>query len=721
MSQDFRDANLQGKSFEGQDLSGADFSYAHIQGVDFSDAKLVGADFSQAQAGLQDQWVFTLVAASLILAFVAGLDSAWSGASVGVFLVPQGNYGLDFLFGILALLVLIIYGFVVAQRGWGTEAGGLAVILAATITFVAAVSGPNMGASVVIQAVQIAGTVAGVMAGTLATTATQLLAGKRISGAVIVLALLGSAFGAGLGIPQDKPSTLIPGALGAVIMTIALIGLSVYATNRALAGDSRYALIRSIAIALCATKGTNFQNANLTETNFSQAKLKHTDLRGATLTNTNWYQAESLEYARTSRTYLADSRIRELLVTKDGKAKNFDRYDLRELNLQNGNFADASFIGADLSEANLEKADLSRAKLVQAQLYRTNLTHTCLTGAYIQDWAISTDTTLEGIKCDYIYMKLPTPGDPDPWRKPDDRQEIFKEGDFSDFIAPIVKTLDLYRQQNIDPRRVAGTFTTLDLYHYEGIDPSAAAIALKQLAEAHPEADLEVVALEGRGEEKVRLQARVAEEVDRSGLSAEYFSRYREISSLPYSDLQALLTGIAEKDERIRSLEDMVMTAIKSNKSYIETYYTLGDTVSEKRSINFQADGNIGDVSGIVGGDVSGVLNLGTISGNVTNAINQLPTSSDPDKPGLKELLAQLQTAIEAETELPPDDKAEALEQVKVLAEAGQKPEDSALQKAAKTAMKILKGTVATLSETSKLVEICSKLLPIVSPLLLLV
>jgi hypothetical protein len=86
-----------------------------------------------------------------------------------------------------------------------------------------------------------------------------------------------------------------------------------------------------------------------------------------------------------------------------------------------------------------------------------------------------------------------------------------------------------------------------------------------------------------------------------------------------------------------------------------------------------------------------------------------------------KELLTQLQKAIETESELPNEDKAEALEQVKTLAEAGQTPEDSNLQKAAKTAMKILKGTTSGLSETTKLVLECSKLLPAISALLMLV
>ncbi len=132
--------------------------------------------------------------------------------------------------------------------------------------------------------------------------------------------------------------------------------------------------------------------------------------------------------------------------------------------------------------------------------------------------------------------------------------------------------------------------------------------------------------------------------------------------------------------------------------------------MSENPSINIQA-----------GRDISGVVNLGTISGSVTNTINQLSASPAPEKPGIKELLTQLQAAIEAESELPDEDKAEALEQVKTLAEAGQKPEDNVLQKAAKTSMKILKGTVASLPDAAKLAESCTKLLPAIATLLALV
>jgi len=398
----------------------------------------------------------------------------------------------------------------------------------------------------------------------------------------------------------------------------------------------------------------------------------------------------------------------------------FDRYDLQGINLKNACLTDTSFVGANLSEANLQEADLSRAKLVQAQLYRAELSNACLTGAYIQDWAISPDTKLEGVCCDYIYMRLPTADDPDPWRKPDNRQETFREGDFADFIAPIIKTLGLYKSQTVDMRNVANQFKTLDLFHHGGLDPSAAAIAIRQLAENHPEAELELFALEGRGHEKIRLQAKVSGNANQSELYQEYFQTYSRIKSLPFSDLQMMLAGVEEKDERIRSLEKLLENALTQPRFYVETY-TEGDYVMSQSKGNVNISGVQGNVSGVAAAGenqtMTGVA-LGAISGSVTNTINRIPESSDPSQPSLKELLTQLQKAIEIESELPDEDKVEALEQVKTLAEAGQNPEDSGLKKAAKTAMKVLKGTVSGLPEVTKVVAECAKLLPAIAALL---
>ena len=182
---------------------------------------------------------------------------------------------------------------------------------------------------------------------------------------------------------------------------------------------------------------------------------------------------------------------------------------------------DASFIAANLSEANLQDADLSRAKLVQAQLDSTDFTGATLTGAYIKDWGITNDTKFDGVRCEYVYMRLPTKENPDPLRKPDNREEVFADGEFGDFIKPI--------------------FDTLDLYHNQGVDPRAIAISFNQLAENHPDADLQIVGMEVRGEDKFLLRAKTAPDADKSELSAEYIAIYNELKALAEKELQKLI------------------------------------------------------------------------------------------------------------------------------------------------------------------------------------
>jgi len=163
--------------------------------------------------------------------------------------------------------------------------------------------------------------------------------------------------------------------------------------------------------------------------------------------------------------------------------------------------------------------------------------------------------------------------------------------------------------------------------------------------------------------------------------------------------------------------------AISSQKVYAKNYYNHVETMTENKG-NVNISGVQGNVSGIAAAGenqtMTGVA-LGQISGVVTNSIGQLQSTNTPEATQLATLLEQLQSAIENESHLAPEDKAEAMEQVKTLAEAGQNPEDNVLQKTAKTALKILKGTIASLPDAAKLVESCTKLLPAITTLLSLI
>jgi hypothetical protein len=110
-------------------------------------------------------------------------------------------------------------------------------------------------------------------------------------------------------------------------------------------------------------------------------------------------------------------------------------------------------------------------------------------------------------------------------------------------------------------------------------------------------------------------------------------------------------------------------------------------------------------------------INLGNINGDLNNTINQLNELGNPETEVLAELLVKIQELLESETSLKPDDKAEALEQVKILAEAGKNPTEGKMQKAAKTAVRILKGIISELSTATKLVEGLNNLLPEISKL----
>lgn len=103
------------------------------------------------------------------------------------------------------------------------------------------------------------------------------------------------------------------------------------------------------------------------------------------------------------------------------------------------------------------------------------------------------------------------------------------------------------------------------------------------------------------------------------------------------------------------------------------------------------------------------------ISGTVAESINQLPASPDPTKPGIKELLSQLTEAISTSSDLNDEDRTEALQQVKTLADAGKDPNDGAMKKMARTAVKILQGTVSGLPDVAKLADACSKFLPLIT------
>ena len=513
--------------------------------LNFTGAILRDTKFCHAKAGLQRRWTIFLVMLSWLLGGISGFFSSFAGAMVS-FLILNGDHFLYKIAGWASLIVLFVYLRVIIsfgiQASVATVAGGFAVAIGGILAFaIASFVGGEF-------AIAIAGVFA--IAATLTIAATFAVAVAVAFAIARGLAVIG-VFLFGLAFPIFGPFTIVSSVSKgyavafAVGFTVVFFLVGIYIAFAALKGEDKYGSIRELAIAIAAFKGTSFENADLTDANFTQGTLKSTNFCKAKLTRTYFRRVKMLDRVSWGTSYLKNAKLRQVLITGYGQEFNFDNCDLREVNLKGANLADASFISTDLREANLQDADLSRAKLVETQLGGTDFTGSILTGAYIEDWGITNNSIFTGVKCEYVYMRLPTKNNPDPLRKPDNLQEIFADGEFGDFIKPI--------------------FDTLDLYHNQGVDPRAIAISLKQLVENNPEAGLRIVGMEVKGENNFLLRAKIATGTDKSELSANYFENYNQLKGLPAAEMKLLL---AEQDSRISNVENMVQTALQSSDYY---------------------------------------------------------------------------------------------------------------------------------------------------------
>ncbi|WP_017303307.1 pentapeptide repeat-containing protein [Spirulina subsalsa] len=681
MSTDFSGQNLCGASFQNQDLRGADFSRADVRSADFRGANLAEANFSHARTGLQGRWALTLIVGCGLLSGSCALISAFMGSIV--FNVLQNLHPGDILIGVVEVVVLgIFYGMTVRQglpkaTGALVAMGFWVVILAWATAWAGAGAGSNPVIIAVIMGVALAIGVGTTLGVAVSAALAMAVAGFGAVAATELLALLGTIPGAMAGANVQIGTIPLPGNEVKLLSLIwagvgAMVGT--YVGWQALSGDRKQAFIYNLAIALAAIKGTNFQGANLSYANFYQAELKGLDLRRAVLTRTQWFRLKRYSLVRTGNTYLQDAQIRRLLITGQGASQDFRHKNLQGVYLEGANLAQADFTGAVLSYANLVNTDLTGAIFKQTQLDGADLTRASLTGAYLEDWGVTNTTRLDFIDCQYVFLHVPTPEQPNPRRKPDNYRETFAPGDFVEFIKPISHTLDLYHTQGVDPRSIA--------------------IAYKKLEELYPEACLELVALEKRGQ-NLLLRVKTAEVVDHSLLSAEYFHTYNQFKFMP--DHSIGLSGILEGD-RVRNLETMILTALTRPPSPRNTdpWAVFG---SEKPT-------------------PAPPETLLTRTQRLTHhAIIGLQSTNTPKALKLAEFLQQLQTILVATSEFSEEDQITALEQIRILAEVGLENPDSSHRKAAKTALHLLKGSFMDLSTPAPLMD-ASEVLPKIATLL---
>jgi uncharacterized protein YjbI with pentapeptide repeats len=581
MTKDYSGQNLRGRSFKGENLEGANFSYADVRGADFTSAVLTGANFSHAKAGLRCCLAISLVIFSLLMSVVSvfmlatavsymgyalvsnSLEDVFAGVvgliALTVFFILTIRRGLVVACGFLALAVAVVGAVTVVFAVTFAATGGIQLPVAAVVASTLAAAGALAAAVAFTLAVAVLGAVAGPLAVAVAVAMAVAMAVTFALAAVVVAVVIGArevavptAWAAVLtGVTGAKLAVTVAGA---AVGAAATPGLFAYVGWRALAGDEKQAFVRRIAVAIAAICGTSFHSADLTDADFTQATLKNTKFTKAILKNTRWFQAQKLHLAAVETTYLQNVQVRQLVVTGKGENKNFDRLDLRGLNLREANLENASFIDADLYKANLSNANLSRTILVRTNLEITDLRGACLTGSCIQDWNISRGTKLDGIVCDYVYLK---------WLDEDKRDQMphrgkFKKGGFVLFAKYILDTIDIYHNKDIKPR--------------------LALTVLKKLSKDYDE-PLDIVAVGKRGD-KVFMKVKLSEDVEPEEFKEQYFSRYEDglkLISSPSKQLPLVNELVENRLAEIASDETDEISNI--NITYVEYLNTPKDVV----------------------------------------------------------------------------------------------------------------------------------------------
>ena len=726
--------DLQGRDFKGKDLTGKDFSHADIRGANFTGANLTGVNFSHAIAGLQPRWEAGLVIASLFLSLLSGILAGFIGMLVVTLSLSQLTKSVTIVPGLFVLISLAILFVVIIRQGLG--AGGVAGAGAGGVAAAGAGGAIAAGAGEETWAATAAVTVAGAIAVAVVGVVAVAVAGAVAGAAAGEEAEAGAGAVAVAGVAASAAVFKWSGA-GAVAVAGAVVGLGIYVTWRALAGDEKYAFVRRVALFFAAIGGTSFQGAYLTNADFTQATLRCTNFLEARLTRTRFGQAEKLNLARVGKTILNNSSVRNLLTTVEGKNKsfvglNFEGANLEGAALNGADFTDATLTEATLEEANLEQigqqptqlirtnlqgANLSKANLAYAnfreavinaanfqeailewvnltlsQVVSTDFTNAHMTGACIEAWNIESSTKLEDVDCDFVYLlENPKPKTDDRERRPSSGE--FAPGEFTKLFQEVLHTVDFIFRNRVDWK----AFFT----------------AFKKLQVKNKPTELAIQSVENKGDGIVVVKVDVSPDANKEKIHSEFTQNYE----LALKSIQEKYQAHLEKYQADLETKEQQLALHQEHLNDYRQRYTKMEEIVSTLAAKPVSPVNVDIEKYMI--DQSSNLKIESVYksyiGTVANTINQLPDPSPSDQPGVKELLTQLKTAIEDDTNLSGDDKAQALARVQVLAEAGNNPSEN--QQQAKGAIRFFRGLVQELPNATNFVEACSKLIPAIARL----
>jgi len=328
----------------------------------------------------------------------------------------------------------------------------------------------------------------------------------------------------------------------------------------------------------------NFHRANLSETDLSEANLSgadlsEADLSGASLSGTNLSEADLIE-ADLSEADLSEANLIEAKlwgadlsgVDLSGAklwGANLNEAYLIEADLKAAELSRADLWGADLSGANLKATDLRKVQLLDAKFEEAILTAAC-----IEDWNINTNTNLDNVICDYVYLKK---GEQE--RRP--HTGNFKPGEFTKLFQESLETVDLIFREGVDWKAFAYSFANTQV--------------------VNEDTSLNVKSIENKGDGTVVIRVGVPPSADKGKIYDDLCQGYEFAHKALEAQYQARLE---DKDKHINHLFHFVnqlqqqLGEVPKLMSETKKEYTFNAPVGSVGN-----EGNQAGVAGYVKGD----------------------------------------------------------------------------------------------------------------------
>jgi uncharacterized protein YjbI with pentapeptide repeats len=220
----------------------------------------------------------------------------------------------------------------------------------------------------------------------------------------------------------------------------------------------------------------NLGSTDLTEADASEANLVGVDLIRATLNQTIFVQA-----------ILRDSKLSGATLNK--------------AILTNADLSEVDLSETDLTKTDLRQANLTQANLTRSKIFATNFTGATLTGFCLEDAQLSSTAKLDGVTCDYVYLKRNNQD-----RRPNSGE--FLPGEFAQLFHSALETINL----------------TL----HAGVNWTAFAHSINRLNAEYQTAQLGIQSIENKGDGIIVLKLSTSPGSDTVQIHRDFMRIYEE-------------------------------------------------------------------------------------------------------------------------------------------------------------------------------------------------